>query len=193
MALYWLIEWRIYKRLVLPWQQLGPFHQTLTAQSNRIQQWLAFNFFAITLKRCNRIALLVVDNGLIASNLTQTLPETPFQIPLYWQGERHVYELLVLPWQQLISNHTRDNSANENAWSSVSWFKSDLTWRTLVKWKLEFNLLPSWCSVSWRPSWLNFGETRPKIWNIIKCMWHVITVQTYAFTVVTMVIKCFYD
>jgi len=29
--------------------------------------------------------------------------------------ERHVYKLLVLPWQQLITNLTRDNSANENA------------------------------------------------------------------------------
>jgi len=51
----------------------------------------------------------------------------------------------------VISNLTRVNSANENVW-----------WRTLVKWKLEFNLLPSWRSVSCRPSWVKFGETRPK-------------------------------
>jgi len=44
----------------------------------------------------------------------QTLPETPFQILLYWQSERHVYKRLVLPWQQLITDLTRPSSANEN-------------------------------------------------------------------------------
>ena len=46
-------------------------------------------------------------------------------------------------------------------YSSVSWLRVDLTWRTLVKWKLEFNLWSSWRSVSWRLSWLDFGETLP--------------------------------
>jgi len=71
-------------------------------------------------------------------------------MPLYWLIEQHVYKRLVLPWQQLITNLTRANSANENAWSSVSWLRFDLTWRTLVKRKLEFNLLPSWYSVDGR-------------------------------------------
>jgi len=42
----------------------------------------------------------------------QTLPETQFQMLLYWLIEEHVYKRLVLPWQQLT---TRRNSANENA------------------------------------------------------------------------------
>ena len=74
----------------------------------------------------------------------QTLPETAFQMLLYWLIEWHVTKWLVLPWQQLIWNLTRDNSANENVWSSVSWLRFDLTWHTLVKQKLEFNLLPSY-------------------------------------------------
>jgi len=32
----------------------------------------------------------------------QILPETLFHMPLYWPIERHVYQRLVLPWQQLI-------------------------------------------------------------------------------------------
>ena len=78
----------------------------------------------------------------------QTLPETPFQMPLYWLIEWHVYKRFVLPWQQLISNLTKGNSANDNAWLSVSWLICDLTWHRLVKRKPEFNLLPSWRSVS---------------------------------------------
>ena len=93
-------------------------------------------------------------------------------MPLYWLIEWHVYKRLMLPWQQLISNLTRDNSADENAWTHVSWRRFDLTWRTLVKQKL--NLLSSWRSVSWRPSWLNFGETCPKTYTP---SWHDIQSQ----------------
>ena len=34
---------------------------------------------------------------------------------LYWFIQQHVYEQLILPWQQLITDLTRGNSANENA------------------------------------------------------------------------------
>ena len=86
----------------------------------------------------------------------------------------HVYKRLVLPWHQLISDLTRGNSANENSWSSVSWLRVDLTWRTLVKRKLEFNLLSSWRSVSWRPSSLNFGEMHPECLIGIIVVLHVL-------------------
>jgi len=101
----------------------------------------------------------------------QALPETPFQMPLYWLIKWYVYKRLVLPWQQ-ISNLTRGNSANENAWSSVSWLRSHLTWRSMVKQKLEFNLLPSCRLVSWQQCLLNL-EKRALIVNrfvsIINC------------------------
>ena len=35
-------------------------------------------------------------------------------MPLYWLIERHVYKRLVLPREQLITNLTRGNTANEN-------------------------------------------------------------------------------
>jgi len=77
-------------------------------------------------------------------------------------------------WSQISREVIQPMRTCITLWSSVSWLRFDLTWRTLVKQKLEFNLLSSWRSVSWRPSWLNFGETRPKYeCTVVPTKWHL--------------------